>query len=196
MNETIKKYLIMIVGAMVIGIGAAFIVGGNVGGDSMTTFEQGLMQTCNIALPIAMILANGIFVILLLIFSRENLSIDTILCPLFISLGSNIGVKFIPSVEGMVVRIIFLLVGIVICALGIGIGAQTTTGSNPYDGFVLAFSKKINQSYSIVRPVFDVCLLVLGILLHGTFGIGTFIATFCIGPVANVFIKGLSKLIN
>lgn len=196
MNETVKKYLIMIVGAMVIGIGAAFIVGGNVGGDSMTTFEQGLMQTCNIALPIAMILANGIFVILLLIFSRENLSIDTILCPLFISLGSNIGVKFIPSVEGMVVRIIFLLVGIVICALGIGIGAQTTTGSNPYDGFVLAFSKKINQSYSIVRPVFDVCLLVLGILLHGTFGIGTFIATFCIGPVANVFIKGLSKLIN
>ncbi len=196
MNETIKKYLIMIVGAMVIGIGAAFIVGGNVGGDSMTTFEQGLMQTCNIALPIAMILANGIFVILLLIFSRENLSVDTILCPLFISLGSNIGVKFIPSVEGMVVRIIFLLVGIVICALGIGIGAQTTTGSNPYDGFVLAFSKKINQSYSIVRPVFDVCLLVLGILLHGTFGIGTFIATFCIGPVANVFIKGLSKLIN
>lgn len=196
MNETIKKYLIMIVGAMVIGIGAAFIVGGNVGGDSMTTFEQGLMQTCNIALPIAMILANGIFVILLLIFSRENLSIDTILCPLFISLGSNIGVKFIPSVEGMVVRIIFLLVGIVICALGIGIGAQTTTGSNPYDGFVLAFSKKINQSYSIVRPVFDVCLLVLGILLHGTFGIGTFIATFCIGPVANVFIKGLSKLIK
>ena len=196
MNETIKKYLIMIVGAMVIGIGAAFIVGGNVGGDSMTTFEQGLMQTCNIALPIAMILANGIFVILLLIFSRENLSIDTILCPLFISLGSNIGVKFIPSVEGMVVRIVFLLVGIVICALGIGIGAQTTTGSNPYDGFVLAFSKKINQSYSIVRPVFDVCLLVLGILLHGTFGIGTFIATFCIGPVANVFIKGLSKLIN
>ncbi len=196
MNETVKKYLIMIIGAMVIGIGASFIVGANVGGDSMTTFEQGLMQTFNITLPIAMIMANGIFVILLLIFSRENISIDTILCPLFISLGSNIGIKFVPSIEGMILRIVFLLIGIVICALGIGIGAQTSTGSNPYDGFVLAFSKKINQSYSIVRPIFDVCLLVIGIVLHGTFGVGTFIATFCIGPIANVFIKGLSKLIK
>lgn len=194
MNKEVKRYLIMIIGAMIIGVGAAFIVGGNIGGDSMTTFEQGLMKTLNISLPIAMILANAIFVVLLLIFSRENISIDTVLCPLFISLGSNFAVKLVPSVDQMFIRIIFLLVGIVICALGIGVGAQTSTGSNPYDGFVLAFSKKINQSYSIIRPIFDVGMLILGILLHGTFGVGTFIATFCIGPVANVFIKGLSKM--
>ncbi len=196
MNKLVRKYLIMFIGSIIIGIGASFIVGGNVGGDAMTTFEQGLTKTLSITLPIAMIIANGIFVVLLLIFSRENVSIDTILSPLFISLGSNIAIKFVPSVSGMVLRIIYLLIGIVICALGIGVGAQTETGSNPYDGFVLALSKKINQSYSIVRPVFDVCILLVGILLKGSFGIGTFIAIFCMGPIANIFIKALSKVIK
>ena len=61
MKKLVRDYLIMIIGAIVIGIGVAFIVSGNVGGDAMTTFEQGLTKTFHISLPIAMIIAHGIF---------------------------------------------------------------------------------------------------------------------------------------
>ena len=196
MKKLVRDYLIMIIGAIVIGIGVAFIVSGNVGGDAMTTFEQGLTKTFHISLPIAMIIANGIFVVLLLVFAKENISIDTVLSPLFISVGSKIGLLFIPTIEGMVIRYVFFLIGLFIAGIGIAIGAQSATGSNPYDGFVLALSKKINKSFSVVRPVMDAGLLIIGVLLKGTFGVGTFIAIFCMGPVANFFIKIFSKVLH
>ena len=196
MKKLVRDYLIMIIGAIVIGIGVAFIVSANVGGDAMTTFEQGLTQTFHISLPIAMIIANGIFVVLLLVFAKENISIDTVLSPLFISAGSKVGLLFMPSLDDMIIRYVFFFIGLCIAGVGIAIGAKSETGSNPYDGFVLALSKKINKSYSIVRPVLDAGLLVIGILLKGTFGVGTFIAIFCMGPVANFFIKMFAKIIH
>ena len=196
MKKLVRDYLIMIIGAIVIGIGVAFIVSANVGGDAMTTFEQGLTLTFHISLPIAMIIANGIFVVLLLVFAKDNISIDTVLSPLFISAGSKVGLLFMPSLDDMIIRYVFFFIGLGIAGVGIAIGAQSETGSNPYDGFVLALSKKINKSYSIVRPVMDAGLLVIGILLKGTFGVGTFIAIFCMGPVANFFIKIFSKVIQ
>ena len=196
MKKLVRDYLIMIIGAIVIGIGVAFIVSANVGGDAMTTFEQGLTQTFHISLPIAMIIANGIFVILLLVFAKDNISIDTVLSPLFISVGSKIGLLFVPTIEGMLIRYVFFLIGLFIAGIGIAIGAQSATGSNPYDGFVLALSKKINKSFSVVRPVMDAGLLIIGVLLKGTFGVGTFIAIFCMGPVANFFIKIFAKVIH
>ena len=196
MKKLVRDYLIMIIGAIVIGIGVAFIVSANVGGDAMTTFEQGLTQTFHISLPIAMIIANGIFVILLLAFAKENISIDTVLSPLFISAGSKIGLLFMPNLDDMIIRYVFFLIGLFIAGIGIAIGAQSATGSNPYDGFVLALSKKINKSFSVVRPVMDAGLLIIGVLLKGTFGVGTFIAIFCMGPVANFFIKMFAKVIH
>ena len=196
MKKLVRDYLIMIIGAIVIGIGVAFIVSGNVGGDAMTTFEQGLTKTFHISLPIAMIIANGIFVVLLLVFAKENISIDTVLSPLFISVGSKIGLLFVPTIEGMVIRYVFFLIGLFIAGIGIAIGAQSATGSNPYDGFVLALSKKTNKSFSVVRPVMEVGLLIIGVLLKGTFGVGTFIAIFCMGPVADFFIKIFAKNIH
>ncbi|MCI6705276.1 MAG: hypothetical protein MR458_09305 [Erysipelotrichaceae bacterium] len=196
MKKLVRDYLIMIIGAIVIGIGVAFIVSANVGGDAMTTFEQGLTQTFHISLPIAMIIANGIFVVLLLVFAKENISIDTVLSPLFISVGSKIGLLFVPTIEGMVIRYVFFLIGLFIAGIGIAIGAQSATGSNPYDGFVLALSKKTNKSFSVVRPVMDAGLLIIGVLLQGTFGVGTFIAIFCMGPVADFFIKIFAKIIH
>ena len=148
MKKLVRDYLIMIIGAIVIGIGVSFIVSGNVGGDAMTTFEQGLTKTFHISLPVAMIIANGIFVALLLAFAKENISIDTVLSPLFISAGSKIGLLFMPSLDDMVIRYVFFLIGLCIAGVGIAIGAQSETGSNPYDGFVLALSKKINKSYT------------------------------------------------
>ena len=196
MKKLVRDYLIMIIGAIVIGIGVAFIVSANVGGDAMTTFEQGLTQTFHISLPIAMIIANGIFVVLLLVFAKENISIDTVLSPLFISVGSKIGLLFVPTIEGMVIRYVLFLIGLFIAGIGIAIGAQSATGSNPYDGFVLALSKKTNKSFSVVRPVMDAGLLIIGVLLQGTFGVGTFIAIFCMGPVADFFIKIFAKIIH
>lgn len=193
---TLSNYLIMAIGGMIIGAGVAFVVYGNLGGDAMTTFQHGLSVSLKIELPIAQIIANAIFVIALFIFFRNKVNVDTILCPLFITLGCKIATTIIPSLnmDQMLLRVIYMLVGVIVIGVGIGIGAQTKSGSNPYDGFVLAFSNKINKNFAIVRPICDSLLLIIGILLHGSWGIGTIIATFFQGYVGSFFIKLFKKI--
>ena len=188
-KQTIRNYAVMILGGLVIGFGVAFVVYGNLGGDAMTTFEQGMSVFFHMDLAIAQIIANGIFVVLLYLFARDRVNIDTILCPLFITLGCKAACLAIPYPTMIIPRVIYMIIGIVVVGLGIGIGAQTPSGSNPYDGAILALSEKMKINFSIMRPVCDGCLLVIGILLHGSWGIGTVAATFCTGYVANIFIR-------
>lgn len=195
-KNVIKNYLIMIIGAMVIGVGVCFVVYGNLGGDAMTTFQQGLSVTLNISLPTAQIIANGLFVVILFFFDKKSVNIDTILCPLFITLGCKLTIFILPTITNLTLRYVYMLVGIVIVAIGIAIGAQTKSGSNPYDGTVLVLSKKINKSFSIVRPICDGVLLVIGILLNGSWGVGTIVATFATGYLANFFMKIINKKTN
>lgn len=188
-KKLFKNYLIMIIGGMIVGIGVAFVVYGNLGGDAMTTFEHGINRSLNISLPIAQIIANAIFLVLLFFMDKKRVDIDTILCPLFITLGCQIATMIVPAVSNIILRFVYMIVGIIVVGIGIGIGAQTESGSNPYDGFVMALSDKTNKSYSLLRPVCDAFLLVIGIILKGAWGIGTIIATFSQGYVASVFIK-------
>ena len=192
-KNVIKNYLIMIIGAMIIGVGVCFVVYGNLGGDAMTTFQQGLSVTLNISLPTAQIIANGLFVIILFFLDRKSVNIDTILCPLFITLGCKLTIFILPTVTGLTLRYVYMIVGIIIVAIGIAIGAQTKSGSNPYDGTVLSLSKKIKKSFSIVRPICDAGLLIIGIILKGSWGVGTIVATFATGYIANFFMKLISK---
>ncbi len=192
-KDVIKNYLIMIIGAMVIGIGVCFVVYGDLGGDAMTTFQQGLSVTLNIGLPTAQIIANGLFVVILFFLDKKSVNIDTILCPLFITLGCKLTIYVLPTITELALRYVYMIVGIIIVAIGIAIGAQTKSGSNPYDGTVLVVSKMIKKSFSIVRPICDISLLVIGIILNGSWGVGTIVATFATGYIANFFMKLISK---
>ena len=178
MNKVIKNYLLVASGAIIIGVGVAFVVYGNLGGDAMTTLEQGMHNTFKISLPLAQIIANLFFAFLLFLLEKDRVNIDTIWCPLFISIGCKLSTLVLPSIEKLSFRVLYMLIGIVVIGIGIGIGAQTKSGSNPYDGFVLTLSEKINKKYSLIRPVTDATLLIAGILLHGAWGVGTLMAVF------------------
>ena len=192
-KDTLKKYVIMIMGALVIGCGVGFVVYAALGSDAMTTFQSGLAATLGISLSAATLAANLIFLVLLFVIDRKRVSIDTALCPLCISAGVWLFSLFIPAVTAMPLRVLYMAVGIIVVGLGIGIGAQTDTGSNPYDGFVLAISEKIGKPYRLMRPVLDVFLLVIGILLKGSLGIGTIAAVLLQGTIAQFFITKLRR---
>lgn len=196
MNKTAKKYLIMLLGSLAIGIGVAFIVYGDIGGDPLTTLEQGLARTFNTTVPITQIFANVVFVAILFLLDRKRVSLDTMLSPLAISFSCSLAMKLLPTVNVMVLRLIYLIMGITIAGLGIGIGAQSESGSNPYDGVVLSLSERFNIKYSLLRTVFDLLVLIIGILLSGSWGIGTIISLACQGYIAGFFIKTLKKIIK
>ena len=75
MNKIFKNYLLVASGAIIIGVGVAFVVYGNLGGDAMTTLEQGMHNTFKISLPLAQIIANLFFALLLFLLEKDRVNI-------------------------------------------------------------------------------------------------------------------------
>ena len=196
MSGMTRRYLIMIAGSLIIGAGVAAVIAGDLGSDSMTTLEQGISRFLKIDMSLAPLIANGLFVLALLAVNRSRVSLDTLLCPFLITLGIKAANLMIPQVTGMAMRIVCLVLGYLIIALGIGVGAQSETGSNPYDGFVLALAERLNTDYRVVRWIVDIAVLLIGVLLGGSFGIGTFYAIAVTGITAKFFIELLKKHIR
>ena len=191
MSRTIRAFLIMALGSFLIGTGIAFVVGGDLGADSMTTLEQGLSRSLHVDMSLTPLIANALFIVALLAVDRRRVSVDTLLTPFVITLGLKAASLIVHPVSGLPLRVIYMVVGYLFVGLGIGVGAQSETGSNPYDGFVLALSEKLGRDYRIVRWIIDIIVLLTGILLKGSFGIGTFYAIAVTGVLANFFIKRL-----
>ena len=55
--------------------------------------------------------------------------------------------------ENSTITVCTMAVGITVVGVGIVIGAQSETGSNPYDGFILALSEKVGKPYRIMKTV-------------------------------------------
>jgi len=193
-KKIIRNYLIMIAGSLLIGCGVSLIVFAALGADALTTFEDGLTRLLHISLSVSTLIANLLFITLIFLLDRKRVSIDTLLCPLFISLGVKLFTAIFPNVSAMPLRVIYMLAGLVIISLGVGVGAQSPTGSSPYDGFVLAASIKSGKDYRLVRWTIDIITLLAGILLKGSWGIGTIMSIAFIGIIAKFFIEHLKKL--
>ena len=194
MRSLVRRYLIMALGSLLIGTGVALVVSGNLAGDSMTTLEQGISRSFAIEMALTPLIANALFTVALLLTDRRRVSLDTLICPFLITLGLKLASLIIHPGESLLGRIVQMVVGYLFVALGIGVGAQSETGSNPYDGFVLALSEKLGKDYRIIRWTVDISVLVVGILLKGSFGIGTFYAIATTGIVADFFIGLLAKV--
>ncbi len=189
----IKKLIVMIISGIIIGLGIAFFVKAELGADSMTTFEQGLSVSFNIDLALCSIIANVIFVLLTLLVNAKALTIPTLIYPLFISLGIKLTNMFLPNVSSIEMRIVYMFIALIMIGVGIGLGSNCDCGNNPYDGFILCLSEKIKLQYKYVRMVLDAIILVVGILLKGSFGIGTIVAIVLQGTIAQWFIELFKK---
>lgn len=96
----------------------------------------------------------------------------------------------------MWVKLPLLAVGCVILAYGMTIVIKSDAGTGPNDLVAVVISDKTKWKFSIVRIAVDFTFVLLGVFLEGSFGIGTIICTFLVGPVAGFFLPVNEKIIQ
>ena len=80
-----------------------------------------------------------------------------------------------------------LVAGCIILALGMTIVIKSEAGTGPNDLVAIVISDKSHKPFGIVRILTDCFFVIAGFLLGGTFGLGTIICAFIVGPVAQIF---------
>ncbi|HHU28496.1 TPA: hypothetical protein GXZ54_04980 [bacterium] len=185
------KTLLIVLGCFIISIGIDFYIKSNIGGDSMTTFLQGGNLKFNLKEGTISLLINLVFVLLTLFINYRKIGIGTIIIVFAYGLVLNVVLanSIIPFSQSFFVSIIYSIIGIFFVSLAITIWINTNFGVSPLEGFAISISEKTKIPFWVLKVVIDLTLLLSGILMGGTFGAGTIISSFLVGPSINVMSK-------
>jgi uncharacterized protein len=85
--------------------------------------------------------------------------------------------------QGLAVRIALIPVGLAFFGAGSAFYIGAALGAGPRDSLMLVLSARSGRRIGIVRASIEVSVLVVGIAMGGTFGIGTIAFALLIGPI-------------
>lgn len=195
MNKNyIKHLLILSLGAFILGIGCVFFVQSMLGADAMTTFSQGLSVVLPFTLSQCYIGLNFTMFVIAVIIDRHQVGLGTLVFPIISGQVINIFIQWIPELYGFY-AIIGFIIGLVLIALGVAIAAKVSCGKSPNDAMNFALMNLFKQKYNVIRGIVDALMLIVGIALGGTWGLGTVIAVLCVGTIAMLFMNLIDRFI-
>ena len=200
----IKRLVMFFVGMSIIQFGVALFLKTSIGSDSFTVFTEGLATVLNKTglkdLSIVHMItgraevtpgvANMIILIVLfigiLIVDRKRIKIGTLICVIGVRPIIDLGVKAVSyfpiESANIFVKMLLVLGGCFIIAVGFSIMSESDIGVAPNDIVPFIIKDKLNCQYRWVRIAFDATFLIVGFILGGKVGIGTIIAMLAIGP--------------
>lgn len=174
------------------GLSLTLVVRADLGLSPWDVFHQGVADTVGLSLGTVIIMTS--FVVLgLWIPLKEKPGIGTIANAILVGVGVDLFSAAIPEVDGIVVRSILLAVGILLNGVATGMYIGAGMGPGPRDGLMTGIARR-RGSIRTVRTIIEIVVLLAGIALGGTFGIGTFLYAVGIGPLAQIFLPYFTRI--
>jgi uncharacterized membrane protein YczE len=186
--DMVKRWSFLLVGLTCFGAGVAFMVRANLGLGPWDVLHQGIARHTHIAIGTVSI-AIGMLVMLTWLVLSERPGVGTVLNILVIGVVTNVVLGWLPGIESLALQIAMMLGGILMVGFGSGMYLSSAMGAGPRDGLMLGLAARTGWSIRSIRTLIEITVLVFGVLLGGTFGVGTLAFAFGIGPVVQVSLR-------
>ena len=180
-SVTPKIFIVLLVGLSLFGIGEALLIQSTIGNSPWSVFAQGLsLQTpLNIGQSTAI---TSLGVLALWIPLREKPGFGTLANIAVISIFVQLGVDHIPAVtSNFPLQLFYVILGIGLVGFGSAIYITCGLGPGPRDGLMTSLHKKTGIRISRVRLSIEVTVLLAGMALGGSVGLGTAMFALFIG---------------
>jgi uncharacterized membrane protein YczE len=183
------RFLRCIVGLAMFGVGISMFLAADVGVAPWDVLHQGLSRKTGI--PVGIVIEiTGVVILLLWIPLRERMGWGTMLNAIEIGLVVFLLGDHLPRTDLLVLRVPYMLGGLLCIAIGSGLYIGAGLGSGPRDGLMLGLARR-GISVRIARTSLELVVLGVGLLLGGSVGLGTVAFTLGIGPLVQVFLPRL-----
>jgi uncharacterized membrane protein YczE len=183
-----RRLVQLFVGLVLYGVSMALMIESALGLDPWDVFHQGLAERTGLSFGTITIIV-GAAVLLLWIPLRQRPGIGTVSNVVLIGLAVDAALALLPAPDALILRITFLVSGIVLNGVATGLYIGARLGPGPRDGLMTGYvALRPGRSIRLVRTTIEVAVLAIGFLLGGTVGIGTVAYALAIGPLAHVFI--------
>lgn len=213
-----KRIILFFLGMSIIQLGVALFLKTNIGSDPFTVFTQGLSMALNktglkdfslvqmlagkseVTPGIANMIILMVLFLIILFTEKKRIKIGTLICVVgvgpIIDLGVNIISYFPVESYNYVIKMILLLAGCFIIAIGFSILSESNLGVAPNDIIPFIIQDKTKIEYRWIRISLDAIFLIGGFLLGGKVGIGTIIAMLSQGPFIQLCLPYGEKIVS
>ncbi len=183
----------LLVGLWLFGMGEAFLLIGDLGASPWTVLAQGLSLRTGWDIGWLTFLIS-MTVLLLWIPLRQRPGLGTVLNILVIPVALQLTYDLIPTPSNLVARFALVLLGVATIGLGSGFYLTAGHGPGPRDGWMTGLHHRTGRPVGQIRLGIEVVVLVLGVALGGTFGIGTVLFALLIGQAVALGLQVVTHL--
>ena len=169
--------------------GIACLIAAELGAAPWDVFHQGLNELTGVPIG-TLIVITGVVVLLAWIPLHERPGLGTLLNAFEIGLVVNLVLPRLPEPDALVPRAAMLVGGLLAVAVGSGLYIGAGLGPGPRDGLMTGLARR-GMSLRVARTGIEVTMLLAGLALGGTAGVGTAAFAFGIGPLVQVMLPRL-----
>lgn len=173
----------LLVGLVLYGVSLGLMVRAGLGLAPWDVLHSGLIRYLPLDLG-QMVVVMSLLVLLLWIPLREKPGIGTVLNSLMIGPSADATLALLHPAHGGVLRVALMAGGVALCALATALYIGAQFGRGPRDGLMTGIVRRTGWSIRSVRTGIEVSVVLLGLLLGGSVGLGTVLFALAIGPLA------------
>ncbi|MFJ4681257.1 YitT family protein [Kitasatospora sp. NPDC088783] len=179
------------VGLVLYGVSMGLVLRSALGGNPWDVFHQGLARHVGLSVG-TWVTVVGALVLLLWIPLRQRPGIGTLGNVAVLGVAMDATLSLVPHPHALAVRVPLLAAGIVLNGLASGLYIGARLGPGPRDGLMTGLHRRTGRSVRLIRTGIELTVLAAGVLLGGTFGLGTLAYALAIGPLVQFFLPRLT----
>lgn len=189
----LKRLPKLILGFVIVAIGLLFSDKSNLGMLPWGVFHSGLSRLTHIKFGLIVQLIGIIVLTISMVLVKVRPGIGTIFDILLVGSSFDFidSLNIIREVQTLYMQILYMIIGIILICFGTALYVSCKLGSGPRDGLFIGLSRLTNLSVKYTKPLIEITVVVVGFLLQGDFGVGTFVNAFLSGYIINLFFKML-----
>ena len=192
-NQSLQRFLILIFGLTLFGIGEAFLVITSLGNSPWVVLSEGISLNSNLNIGQA-----TFFVSLLVLFFwiplKQKPGFGTLANMVVIAAAIELGLLIIPEVNNLALKVFYVLFGILLVGIGSALYITCGLGTGPRDGLMTGLHYRTGVRVGRVRLGIEVVALTTGALLGGSLGVGTALFALLIGQSVAISLGVLDRL--
>ncbi|WP_304454416.1 YitT family protein [Nocardiopsis sp. YSL2] len=182
----LQRLVRLYAGLVLYGLSGALLIEARLGSMPWDVLHQGLALRAGLSVGAWSVIV-GAALMLLWIPLRQRPGLGTLSNVVVIGVCVDLFMWLIPTTGPLLVRVVLLALGILVCAVATGCYIGAGLGTGPRDGLMTGLAAR-GWSVRLARTVIEITVVVTGVVLGGTVGVGTVVFAVTIGPLAHVFI--------